>query len=247
SRNKIIEMNSSKTSVFVLEDNFLIAEALREMLEELGYAVLTVANSAAEVDEILEAGLPDIALLDIDLGTDTNGIDVARKLQKLGDFPYIFLTGKDDDLTLERAKAVNPATFLLKPPSARLLKSAIEVALANRDSRTLAGPPTPTDDHLFIRSKGRYVKIQPRNIRWIEAAESYSRIRTIDATYTVAFRLRVMETRITHPAIVRVHRSFMVNLDHVDSIEENTLVLGDKLISVSRSYRNVIQEYFNFL
>ena len=237
----------------ILEDKVLLAEMLVMALERLGYSVFGMAHSAQEALELLESGQPDLALLDIDLGEgsgEMNGIDAGRHIHKHYDFPFLFLTGKDDELTLERSTEVHPAGFLLKPISDRALHSAIQVALANVQT-TSANPPAespdPAQDHLFVRYKGRFEKVAQSDILWVEADESYSKIHTAERTYTVTFKLKVMEERLSHPSLIRVHRSYIVNVDKVNAIEENDLLIGNQSIPVSKSYRHQLRKYFNLL
>lgn len=243
----------SGLSVLILEDKVLLAEALAISLKRLGYNVVGKANSAKTALELLSNTSPDLAILDIDLGEEEmNGIDVARHIKNNYKLPYIFLTGKEDELTLTRATDVNPSAFLLKPASDRTLKSAIQIAVANfqavSESSNIASQESiPENDHLFVRYKGRFEKILQSDILWIQADSSYSIIHTHSKTYTVTFRLKVMETRLNHPSLIRVHRSSIVNIDKVEGIEENSLLIGKHSIPVSKSYRAELSKYFNIL
>lgn len=238
----------SAVSILILEDKALLSQALAISLRRLGYVVFGQASSATQAMELLTQAQPDIALLDIDLGTDErNGIDVGRHIKNNYAFPFIFLTGKEDELTLERAKEVNPAAFLLKPASDRTLKSAIDIALANYQPPISAAPSPTQDDHLFVRHKGRFEKILQTDILWVQADESYSKIYTAAKTYTVTYKLKVMEERLNHPHLVRVHRSYIVNVKQVDAIEENMLLIAKQVIPVSKSYKDELERHFNIL
>ena len=240
-------------TILILEDKVLLAEMLVMALERLGYSVFGTAHTAREALEMLQTGQPDLALLDIDLGEESNemnGIDVGRHIHKHYDFPFLFLTGKDDELTLERSTEVHPAGFLLKPVSDRALHSAIQVALANVQTAPAHTPveaADPEKDHLFVRYKGRFEKVPQSDILWVEADESYSKIHTEARTYTVTFKLKVMEERLSHPSLIRVHRSYIVNVDKVNAIAENDLLIGNQSIPVSKSYRHQLRKYFNML
>lgn len=241
-------------SILILEDRTLLAEGLALSLQGFGYRIFGIAEDAASALDMLKTSQPDLALLDIDLGEgdgEMNGIDVGRYIHKNYGFPFIFLTGKDDELTLERSTEVRPVGFLIKPVRDRALRSAIEVAFANSQKADDApsDPVTtpPADDHLFVRHKGRFEKIPQADILWVEADESYSQIHTEDRTYTVTFKLKVMEERLSHAKLIRVHRSYIVNIDKVTAIEENTLLIGDQAIPVSKSYRHLLRKHFNIL
>ncbi|MEM7041015.1 MAG: response regulator transcription factor, partial [Bacteroidota bacterium] len=147
------------------------------------------------------------------------------------------------------AKELQPGAFLVKPAADRSLKSAIEVAVTNFQFALSAAKQrdVPPPEHLFIRRKGRFEKVLQTAILWVEADESYSIIHTRDRTFTVTQKLKAMEARLSHPNFVRVHRSYIVNIQHVDALEGNTLIIGKQLIPVSKSYQETLKRYLNLL
>ncbi|HTV21469.1 MAG TPA: response regulator [Polyangiaceae bacterium] len=116
-------------TLMVVEDEPSAAEMLVEALQGMGYEVVASVASAAECIAAAERRLPDLVLMDINLGGDLDGIDTTRMLRERFDLPVVFLSGQADERTVERARHAGALGYLLKPFRWVELKSAVEVAL----------------------------------------------------------------------------------------------------------------------
>lgn len=113
--------------VLIVEDEFIIAQDLRMILEKLGYAVMGWAKSVGDALGKLEKELPDIAMLDINLMGEETGIDLAKKIEDRYQIPYFYVTSYSDDKTLNDIKQTNPKGYILKPFETRDIRVALEV------------------------------------------------------------------------------------------------------------------------
>ena len=100
--------------ILIVEDEFVVANALRSTLVQAGYTVTGIAPSAKHADEELQNQQPDFVLLDIHLGGGRSGIDLARKLNQ-DNIAFIYLSANSSQQVLEEAKATDPYGFLIKP------------------------------------------------------------------------------------------------------------------------------------
>jgi DNA-binding NtrC family response regulator len=102
--------------VLVVDDEVLIADHLAFVIEEAGHAVIGLAASADEALEILANQRADLAILDIRLKGDRNGVDLAREMKAQGfRVPHIFISGSGDPETKAEAQATEPLAFIQKP------------------------------------------------------------------------------------------------------------------------------------
>jgi DNA-binding NarL/FixJ family response regulator len=122
---------SSRYNILVVEDEPLIAEDIQGYLEESGFGVTGIANSGAMALEILSKTKTDALLLDINLGSAPDGIELAGIIRQKYQLPFVFLTSHADKSTLERAKLTFPAGYLLKPFDGSDLMTSLEIALFN--------------------------------------------------------------------------------------------------------------------
>ncbi|MHC1744202.1 MAG: response regulator [Syntrophobacteraceae bacterium] len=124
----------SAYSILVVEDEAVVAMDIEERLSALGYEHAGHADSGERALALAEHGRPDLVLMDIHLDGKLDGIEVAETMRRRFRVPVVFLTAYTDDATLERAKAVDPFGFVLKPFDDRDLKSAIEMAIHKHQS-----------------------------------------------------------------------------------------------------------------
>ncbi len=115
--------------ILVVEDEGIIAQDIKNCLENLGYTVPEVVFTGREAIEKAEKLRPDLVLMDIVLKGDIDGIETAAEIRRKYNIPIVYLTAYEDDKTLKRAKLTEPLGYILKPFEERYLRSSIEMAL----------------------------------------------------------------------------------------------------------------------
>jgi len=116
----------SKKKILVVEDERLIAEDIKRTLLYLGYDALTLVASGEEAISQARSNLPDLALMDIMLEGEMNGIEAAEVIFNELNIPIIFLTAYSQNNTLKDATAAEPYGYILKPFEERELHATIE-------------------------------------------------------------------------------------------------------------------------
>lgn len=229
--------------ILIVEDEPMIAESLQEMLELMEHQVLAVAESGEEaVMQLLEQE-PDLLLLDIQLKGKMDGIELARLIRQKYNIPFIFTTAYADEETISRAKAEGPYGYIVKPYGVKDIMAAIEVAMSNyRLFSEISGqdPAAPmlVNDHLYIKVDQRLVKINRADIAYAEAKGDYVLIKTVQESFIIYSTLKKVIDKLEGPNFLQIHRSFLVNINHIADIEETTVSIVKKVIPVSRSRRN---------
>ena len=121
----------TERSVLVVEDDEPLLRFLEEALSRVGYCVFG-AISAADAKGIAEHRNIDLAILDVEL-PDGNGVELGRTLSQEYGIPFVQITGKTDQVTLDAAVAAGAITYLVKPVELGQLHSAVETAIARAD------------------------------------------------------------------------------------------------------------------
>ena len=116
-------------AVFIVEDEAIVANDIKETLISLGYNVPGIAKSGELAIEKVKETRPDLVLMDIHLAGKMDGIEAAGRIRSLFDIPVIYLTAHADTELLERAKITEPYGYVLKPYDERELHSNIKMAL----------------------------------------------------------------------------------------------------------------------
>ena len=129
-----------KGKILIVEDEPIVAMDLKQEVQDLGYDVVGVAESADDALMIVQEQLPDFALMDIRIVGSMDGVQTARALRHWYRVPSIFLTSYCDDATLTRAARTMPYGYLTKPFKSAELKAALRMALdrARADAREVA-------------------------------------------------------------------------------------------------------------
>ncbi len=227
--------------MLIVEDEPLIAEDLANMLDELGHIVQGRAHDAASALRAVRKQRPDLVLLDIRLNAGPDGVAVATELQDLG-VPFIFVTSHADPGTLERATATRPEGYIIKPFEIEDLRAQLAVVLA----RLAKQPPTVQPSRTFlVRDRGALVKVLIDAIWYVEADDNSCTLHTADRRYIVFSSLAAMEERLASPHLVRIHRSYLVDLRRVTSLRERAVQVGEQLLPVGRTHRRELVRRWN--
>lgn len=124
----------SKLRVLIVEDEPVIAENISMYLDNADFEVSGIAYDSNEANEQLRNNTPDAAILDVNLESEQDGIDIAEQINQKYKLPFLFLTSYSDKDTLRRAKKVNPSGYIVKPFNEKTLLASLEIAISNHAS-----------------------------------------------------------------------------------------------------------------
>lgn len=222
--------------VLVVEDHPLTARDLSEILSARGMVVTGMAKNHEEALLSVGQNVPDVLLVDVKLKDGDDGIDLVEKILPEKCTPIIYLTANSDKETVDRALRTKPAAFLTKPYDEKDLVIAIEVAFNNHCMEILTNE-VANSPFVFLKAGNKFEKVRTDEINYLEADGSYSKFITREKEYFLSGNLNQVSTKLGNPAFIRVHRSFVVNIDSVTGLDNNYVFIGEKAIPVSRSYR----------
>ncbi len=234
--------------IVIVEDDAIIGADLQDRLEEMGYEVIGLFDNGEEAYEYLQQSSPDLIIMDVQLSGKWDGIETVRQISKKVQFPIIFLTGNSDEITFSKAKTTAPAAFLSKPYRGRDLKHAIELAIIQSAVKTKKMVDVTENesayvlqDRLFVKVKNGMERLFFQDIQWVEANDYYCKVFTRTKEIQILQTLgKFSETLSNLSEFLRVHRSFIVNLNHVEQIGDLSLYIGKHQIPVSKSAREEI-------
>jgi two-component system, response regulator PdtaR len=243
---------SAAINILIVEDEAVLAMDLSDLLEEEGYTVISTANNGLRALRLHQQHRLDLALCDISIKGDWDGIQTVEQLMAHRPIPIIFLTALTDKATLERAMTIRPAAYLIKPVTVPGLRAAVELALRNFAPPAVVPPPAVVlppagssgpepmlriDDAVFIKHKYQFVKVQLDAIDYLEADSAYTTL--VTATHRYALRLTIghVLTRLNFPRLVRIHRSYAVNLGRVSTFNEREVCLPGLNLPLGRLYK----------
>lgn len=202
-----------------------------------------LCHSAFEAMEYLENEDIDLMFVDINM-PDLNGMDFVKSLSRK---PEIIFTTAYSDFAMEGFR-VDALDYLLKPISYTVFLKAANKArnwfeLNQKQTETLQA----SQDSLFVKSEHKMIRIFFTDIKYIESSNEYIQIHLInDQPVTTLIRLKTMEEQLPKEKFMRVHRSFIVNLDRIKVIERNRIVFDKNVyIPVGEQYREAFQAFID--
>jgi DNA-binding LytR/AlgR family response regulator len=222
---------------------------------------LGISNNGADAIKNIVDLEPHIVLMDIMIKGPLTGIDVAEKIKKEYNIPVIFLTAYADESTLSKAKITEPYGYILKPFKEIDLHSTIEMAIYKHKKDTeiqkerdflyslVDNKDETAKDILFVKSNSRLVKVNLKDIFYVEALKDYVVLNTQYTRYTIHSTMKDIEKKLDNGDFIRVHRSFIVRIDKIQTIENQTVVLEEnkKVIPVGGSYREELLNKINLI
>ena len=237
--------------ILLIEDEAVLALDLSDLLQAEGYAVVGIADNGPQALALYQAHQVDLVLCDIRIQGPWDGIETVARLGGGQAVPVIYLSAYSDPAMRERAIQTLPAAYLLKPVTLDSLRVAIELALHTFSSRTAAAGPVPgatvgvaspepvlrLGDTVFIRHNYRFVRVPLADILLLQADNNHTLVVTETQKYALRLTLGHLLDRLAGSQLVRVHRSYAVNLGRVNSFTEQELTLADQTVPISRQYR----------
>jgi len=244
----------AKIKVLIVEDEPLYAGQLEMLVLELGYLPLAKVSNGDLAIDMVQAAQPDLILMDINIEGDKDGIETAALIHQTHTIPIIFITSMQDDATFERAKTASPHAFISKPFSAKKLQRTIELTIGNILSQEQTDKPGWQSDLLikdsfYIKVKNKLEKITLSDVLWIEVVNRDCIIHTIEKPLTVRISLSDMMLKLPNTIFVQSHRSFIVNVKHIDSVDltNNRIVIKSGQIPISKAHKDDILKKIEIL
>lgn len=245
-----------KIKTIIADDEVLARQKLRQLLhDDPDVEILGEGANALETIDLVRHTHPDLVLLDIQM-PDMDGFGVVSAISDgANQMPRIIFTSAHDKYAI-RAFEINAIDYLLKPFTRERLRQAFQrardqfaLARESGEDKKRGTEETPYASRLVFKSKGRILFLPMTDIRWIGAEENYVRICADGENHMLRETMAHFETRLDPNCFIRVHRSAIVNLQHVkeirtDSQEGESFVLlhdGQK-VPMSRGYRTRISQ-----
>jgi len=228
----------------IVEDEMIIGANISLQLSKLGYDVTGLVSRGEEAIAHVKQNRPDIVLMDIQLKGELDGIDTVIKMQQEIDIPVIYLTANADDENFDRAKSTNPYAFISKPFKKQDLQHAIELTMGRLDKNkssseeeTTCISPFIQSDSIYVRRNERMIKIMISDIYYFEADRNYCKIFAKNKECLLVMTLKEINDKLPQEHFLRIHRSFIINLSHVDEVAGTHVVINKKAIPLSKTLR----------
>lgn len=219
--------------VIIIEDQEVWFKTLQLYLNDFGFEIIANASDTNDAINIISKNDYDIALVDINLKDNSNGIELGKMLSSVYNKPFIFITGNQDSHTLEQAIQAKPSAYLLKPVNKTSLLVAIQNAIQNHQQQTL---PASTEkqnevkDFVFVKTGNKYKKIYWKDVVSLSSDGNYTKLFCSAEKQDFFIRSTVPNTVKYYLPVtiqnkfVQINRSQMVNIDFMNEVTNDSIV-----------------------
>jgi len=223
----------------IIDDEPLARECITNYVAEVDFLTLVgVGNNPLDLLQLLEKHTPDLIFLDIQMPV-MNGIDFLKTTPRL---PMVIITTAYPSYALEGFQ-LDVMDYLVKPIVFSRFVQAITKAkdyhqLVERSKATNQGNTEPPVDYFFIKCGHSFERIYLNDVLYIEALQNYVTIFTVKGKYITLLPLKSVEQNLNGRSFIRVHKSYIVAISKIESIENNEIIIQSFRIPISRLYRD---------
>jgi len=222
----------------IVDDDELAIKLIQQCIDRVDFITLIgTASSGTEALNVLEKNKDvDLVFLDIDMPGMT-GFDLVKNFK----IPQvIFITGNKEYAA--EAYDYNVTDFILKPVDfTRFLKAAQRA----KDVKESIKVSQRNNDDLFLKKNSRLIRVDAKNIIYVEAQGDYVNIYTQKERFTILSTMKSVENKLSKNDFARIHNSYIIRLDKIVEIEDETISLGEKSLPLSRSFKNSFFQKLN--
>jgi DNA-binding LytR/AlgR family response regulator len=225
----------------IVDDNKMARTVLKEKVNDIDFL-----NLAGECENVIQATSVmdkeniDLILLDVQM-PKISGIDFLKSMTKR---PLVILITSRPEFALD-AFEFNVVDYILKPVKEdRFMKAILRAKeVFDSNSRSIKSDK----EYFFFREKGVVFKIRISDILYIQAMGDYINIQLPDKKHTIHNTLTAIERELPEDKFIRVHRSYIVSIDKIDTVEDGTAYIYQTNIPVSDSHRSSLMTRLNLL
>lgn len=224
-----------------VDDEPLALRIIEDFCQKVNYLELTATSSSAiEAAELIKKEPIDLMFLDINM-PHLSGVDFVRMTDNL---PMVIFTTAYPDYALTGYE-LNAVDYLLKPFSFDRFFKAVSKAqdlYEMKQSKSVSAPVSA--DYIMVRVEYSTVRINIADILFVEGLKDYVKIATVQKNYVTKSSMKNVEEKLPQGKFIRVHKSFIVNLDRVDAYENNHVIIGANKIPLGSNSK---EEFLGFL
>lgn len=222
----------------IVDDDDISRNLMKQLASQTEFLnVVALCENGVEASRLLAKEKIDLILLDVEM-PEMTGLELLKSLRKK---PLVILTTSKKEYAVD-AFEYDVVDYLIKPVAYPRFIAAIMKAKEIFDSSR-----QPGEDSVFIKTNSVLLKINTSEILWIEALGDYAILNTLKKKYTVHCTLKSIESKLSNDKFIRVHRSFIVPIDKINSIDDTVIVINEKLIPIGAIYKENLIKRLNFL
>jgi DNA-binding LytR/AlgR family response regulator len=233
---------AEKLNCIIVEDEIMARRSLIKLCEKSDRLQLIGVFENAE--EVLQSNIfEDLELIFLDI--ELPGKSGLELLENLAIMPQVIFTTANKDYAYD-AYEYDVTDFLKKPIIQSRFFKGVEKAIHRQDQLNSIATASARNE-IYVRVNGKHIRVSFNSILYFENVGDYVKVITELGNYIIHGSMKSIASRIKHPRFMKVHRSYIVNLDKILDIDNNTLVIEKSVIPISRSHKPLLMKSINVL
>lgn len=236
-----------KIRVLVSENIQNLEVDLRNRLQEMGFEVIDLVSGNEALLKVLENRRADVILMD----SAIDGIKAATEIAIKYQTPVVFLSSDENIQNLKDIENSDAVSFISKPATDIEIYANLKLAFQMYEARqsNVTAQDLPQDKYIFVRADYKLNKIRMVDIYYAEAKKDYVTIHTSDNVFTTHSTMKDVLKVLPRDRFIRIHRSYIVNIDKIFSIKYPDLIIENKMkiIPIGGLYRRELFSKLNIL
>lgn len=241
-------------NILIVEDETLFANKIEMQVDKLGYNLIGIVDNSEDALSMINQHHIDLILMDIYIEGRYDGIELAEMIQAKKDIAILYITSQQDNMSFKRATRSNPVGFLLKPFSDIQLQRSIELAISQIEPSEVEEENANNvsnikNNCLFLKKKQKITKVHYDDIFYIKSDGRYCRIHTEQEMYLIRKSLKDLLLRLPDDTFIKCHRSYLINLLKVKSVDlDNDYVIMQEIkVPLARREKDNLLNRLNYI
>jgi DNA-binding LytR/AlgR family response regulator len=229
----------------IIDDENLAQEILRAMIERIPYFnIVGVFSSAIEAMKFLNKNSVDLIFLDIHMPTFT-GFDM---IQTIKNPPQVILVTSDENLAIDAFEYECITDYLVKPLELERFNRSIERVVKKKEVVFQIDKPIVNNvNEIYVNINSRLIKLEIEKISTIEANGDYIAIKSEGKKYVVHTTLKKIAEKLPENHFFQIHRSHIINIKKIVDIQDNSVLIDNEIIPISKKNKPNLLKILNLL
>ncbi len=229
-----------KMNCLILDDDELPRLVIEDLVKATDFLNLVkTCADPMEATNVLNSEQVDLLFLDVEMPGMT-GIEL---IQNLIQTPQVILITSHEKYAVKAFEA-DVTDYIVKPVSKSRFFKAVSKAKAKFEQQMQGSAPAAAtgDEFMFLKVDAKKVKVYMKEILWVEALSNYVTVGTATDKHVIRSTMKDIEEKLPSADFARVHRSFIVRVDKIDVIDDNTIDINGKLIPIGGAYKEELNK-----
>lgn len=226
----------------VVDDNKMARTAIKQMIKEFDFLDLKhECSSPVEAFNYLQSHQVDLVFLDVEM-PGMSGIELIKNLDRR---PIIILITAKKNYAVE-AFELSVADYIIKPVSLSRFAKAVSKARELYEDKNKKEAESEKD-YIFIRSNSILTKVNANSVIYVQASGDHVYIHTNDKKHMITSTLKSIEERLPNNKFYKLHNSYLVAIDRIDNVENNTAFVGKHNLPIGKQFKNELLSRLNLV